>query len=62
MMNGWNGGIIDIENFYPVYCNIIKQIHNYFITQNPLIFTNNGFNNNDPEIIEMFLFYLADYL
>jgi hypothetical protein len=62
LMNGWNGGRINIKNYYPVYCNLIKQIHNYFITKNPLIFTNNGFNNNDPEIIEMFIFYLADYI
>ena len=62
LMNGWNGLTTNIANFYPIYCNLIIEIHTYFINQNPLIFANNGFINNDPEIIEMLLFYLADYL
>jgi len=62
LMNAWNGQLINIENYYPLYCSLIKEIHSYFINQNPLIFRNNGFINDDPEIIEMLLFYLADYL
>lgn len=62
LMTTWNGQLINIENYYPLYCSLIKEIHSYFINQNPLIFINNGFINNDPEIIEMLLFYLADYI
>ena len=62
LMNAWNGNVISIVNFYPIYCNLINQIHSYFLNENSLIFSNRGFSNSDPEIIEMFLFFLADYL
>jgi ATP sulfurylase len=62
LMNTWNGQLINIIDYYPLYSSLIKEIHSYFINQNPLIFRNNVFINDDPEIIEMLLFYLADYI
>ncbi len=62
LMSNWKGDTLKVEEFYAKYCNIIKNIHNYFIDKDPLIFKNMGFVNDDPEIIEMLLFYLADYL
>lgn len=51
---------IDISDYYIQYCTLIKETYNYFCEMNPNKFENRGFIFNSPEIIEMFLFYLAD--
>jgi hypothetical protein len=62
MITTWTGDFISVTDFYPKYCDMIKNLHQYFISQNKDIFNINDFINNDAEIIEMFLFFLADYI
>jgi hypothetical protein len=52
----------DIADYYIRYCTFINETYNYFINDNPNIFNEEEFIFNSPEIIEMFLFYLADHI
>ena len=62
IMKTFSENKLSIEHFYPKYCVLVKMIHQYFLSQDKLIFKNKGFSNDNPEIIEMFLFFLADYI
>jgi hypothetical protein len=52
----------DTADYYIRYCTLINETYNYFINDNPNIFNEEEFIFNSPEIIEMFLFYLADHI
>jgi hypothetical protein len=58
----WRGSYVSVEQFYPNYCEFVKSVYDSFIERDSEIFTGKHFVNNTPEIIEMFLFFLADYV
>jgi hypothetical protein len=64
MMNAIPGNhqFIDIADYYIQYCALIKETYTYLREMYPDIFENRDFIFNSPEIIEMFLFYLADHI
>lgn len=62
IMNTWMGGLVNIQDVYPSYCEFIIRVYNHFIEKDENIFTDRGFDKNCPEIIEMFLFYMADHM
>ena len=61
-MGLWNSNTKSVEDFYPEYCKFIRSTHKYFLQKDSKIFSKRKFANNDPEIIEMFLFFIADYI
>lgn len=58
----WRGNYVSVQQFYPNYCEFVIRVYNSFIQRDSDIFTGKHFVNNSPEIIEMFLFFLADYV
>lgn len=62
LMKSYTGDMVSVKDFYLNYCQIVKTIHVYFLLQRKDVFSNYDFENSDPEIIEMFLFFLADHI
>ena len=62
IMLAWPGNKINVQDAYPDYCNFIVSTYSFFISNNAQIFNNRNFLKDCPELIEMFLFYMADFI